>query len=511
MFNMKRKFAVLILLYLVVLCAPVAYGHFISGDQHVFNGLVFNPIDGNSYLAKMQLGYQGGWQFSLSYSPETGQGAYLFLYYIFLGHLSRIFHIPIVLMFHLARIAGALCLALSLALWVKKVIRNPKVQIAAMVLLLFGSGMGWLLLPFGIISTDMWVAEAYPFLSGMANPHFPLGGALLLWIIHLFMLPTTWRRNTLLFDLTLALSIVQPFAVVIAGIIIICVETWNWFTKRKIELVKTAITLIGGGTYLLYQFFSIQNNPILAQWNLQNITKAPAIYDFLLSFSPALILAGLVVWRNRKSGAFFAKNLPLLAWLAGGFILLYFPFDLQRRFLSGYFIPVVLLGSILLDQLKETKRGKFTAFLISIAGASLLTNLIVLAGFFTGLKNHDPHFFLTHDEAEAITWMDSNASEQIVVLSSPSLGNFIPARAGLKVVYGHPFESIQAEARQEVITQFYSGSLSGQDAKSWLQAMNVTYVVYGQRELETGSGPDLSILESSGKFGEVQVFTVNNE
>ena len=49
---MKRKFVILIVLYLALLCAPVIYGYIIAGNQQVFNGLAFNPIDGNSYLAK---------------------------------------------------------------------------------------------------------------------------------------------------------------------------------------------------------------------------------------------------------------------------------------------------------------------------------------------------------------------------------------------------------------------------------------------------------------------------
>ena len=50
--------------------------------SHVFGGFLLNPIDGHSYLAKMQLGYQGDWKFTLHYTAEKGEGAYLFLFYI---------------------------------------------------------------------------------------------------------------------------------------------------------------------------------------------------------------------------------------------------------------------------------------------------------------------------------------------------------------------------------------------------------------------------------------------
>ena len=61
-----------------------------GGDTHVFGGFLLNPLDGNSYLAKMQQGASGSWRFTLPFTPEPGEGAYLFLFYLALGHLCRL-------------------------------------------------------------------------------------------------------------------------------------------------------------------------------------------------------------------------------------------------------------------------------------------------------------------------------------------------------------------------------------------------------------------------------------
>jgi len=508
---MNKKFAFIIVAYLVVLCIPVVYGFVLSDDQQVFNGLVQNPIDGNSYLAKMQQGYRGEWRFSLAYTPEKSDGAFIFLFYILLGHFSRILHVPIIVMFHAARILGALFLAFTLIFWVKKLIRNSIIQITAITILLFGSGVGWLLLPFGLVATDMWVAEAYPFLSAMANPHFPLGIGLLLWTIHIYALPTTWKRCTLLFDLVLLLSLVLPFGVVLAGMIVGGSEIWSWFNDRKFDIVKLLLTMLGGSAYLLYQFFAIQNDPLLSQWNMQNVTRAPALYDFVLSFTPAIILAVLAIWKYRKDKTFFSRNFSLLMWVISGIVLLYFPFALQRRFLAGYFVPLVLLGGIFIDHLATEKPHKKAPVVFGLVTVSLLTNLLVFIGLMNGLRSSDSHYFLTRDEAAAIAWMDENAPSQSVVLSSPSLGNFIPARSDLKVVYGHPFETIQEASKQESITVFYSGGMDSEESRIWLKEMNVIFVVFGEREKEIGASLDNMSLQPVKQFGEIQVFQVTDE
>ncbi len=94
-------------------------------------------------------------------------------------------------------------------------------------LALFGSGMGWLASIFGIFSADFWVAEGYPFLSAYANPHFPLGLAIVLWFMappppdlpkHRINLSIQKLILSIIFGLMLA--IIMPFGVVIIGVVL---------------------------------------------------------------------------------------------------------------------------------------------------------------------------------------------------------------------------------------------------------------------------------------------------
>ena len=83
--NLTKSFVVVGL----AIVLPFVIAALVGGPQRVFVGFLFNPIDGATYLAKMYEGLMGQWRFTLPYTAEPGQGAYLFLFYLFLGHLAR--------------------------------------------------------------------------------------------------------------------------------------------------------------------------------------------------------------------------------------------------------------------------------------------------------------------------------------------------------------------------------------------------------------------------------------
>ncbi|HOA24869.1 MAG TPA: hypothetical protein PK607_03680, partial [Aggregatilineales bacterium] len=69
-----------------------------------------------------------------------------------------------------------------------------------------------------------------------------------------------------------------------------------------------------------------------------------------------------------------------------------------------------------------------------------------------------------------------------VVLASPELSMYLPAY-GLRVVYGHPMETIRAEERKQAVAAFYEGT----DC-TVVQDEPVQYVVVGPRERKLAQG-----------------------
>ena len=338
----RTPYYLFISIALILIGTPFLIASFSADSNSVFGGFLFNPIDGNSYLAKMHLGFEGEWKFHLPYTTEQGNGAYIFLYYLFLGHVARLTGGSLLLIFHIARLFGSLFLLIALAGFVEKIFaeKNASVRILSFVLAVFGSGFGWIAAIFGMFTSDFWVAEMYPFLSMYANPHFPLGLAIMILFLT-FELGNNQRVNPLLLlVLGILEAIVFQFGFVV-GISIAIIFRILSYKKSTQPLFRNLTWFgLGGGPVLLYQYSAIITDPVLSQWNAQNQTPAPPVWDLLVALSPAFLCLLFYLFKSFKA---ITREYPLLlAWVIGPAILAYLPFALQRRFLAGIFIPVAL-------------------------------------------------------------------------------------------------------------------------------------------------------------------------
>src|SRR5437868_3820885 len=99
----------------VVTAIPYLYAYGVQPSGRVFVGFFYLWDDATTYLAKMREGWEGAWAWQNRYTTESSPTAYLFLFWILLGHVAGITHLPLIAVFHLARIAGAF--ALMAAAW----------------------------------------------------------------------------------------------------------------------------------------------------------------------------------------------------------------------------------------------------------------------------------------------------------------------------------------------------------------------------------------------------------
>lgn len=502
---MQRDFsptflAAVLTIFLAAITIPYLAAWLMEGEQWIFSGILLNPLDGNTYLAKIMQGVQGSWKFRLPYTADAEATTFIFIFYLALGHLARLIDVSPVLIFHLARAAGSIFLFVVLVIFIRQVLPEQKRR-TALILVLFGSGLGWLGVPFGIVGSDFWVAEAYPFLSAFSNPHFPIGLSCLLII--LLLAHSQESSFSGIFVSAFLLAVILPFGLIVAGIVMTGSMLARWLSQRvfpaKLFLRLAAIGAAGIGP-AAYYLYAIQSDPQLRLWNQQNITPSPSVFDLFLSFSPALLTAVLALVSFQRGDS--DDLLPAVGlWLVIGAVLIYFPWSLQRRFLMGYFIPCGILAAW---GLYKFRWGKWVEF--GLISASLVTNLVLMLTIFFGIGTHAKEYYLSADEAAALTWITGNTDRNDVILASPDFSLFIPAQTGRRVIYGHPYETVQAERMKLLATSFYEGSLPDAELQNLL--MEVDYILLGSQEVALGGSPSLDSYRVVFKQGLVTIFAV---
>ncbi len=105
----------LIALLFVACALPSLIGYFSSDSDQRYSGVVFNPIDGYTYLAKMQIGRSGEWLFTLPFTAQAGAGRLLYPFYIVAGQVMNKIGLSLSVGFNLLRLIsyGLLILMLT--------------------------------------------------------------------------------------------------------------------------------------------------------------------------------------------------------------------------------------------------------------------------------------------------------------------------------------------------------------------------------------------------------------
>jgi hypothetical protein len=499
---------------------------------HVFGGILVNPMDGNSYFAKMREGWRGDWLFTLPYTAQPGPGVFIFTYYLFLGHLARWTGASIELVYHTARFFSGAFLLLTAYHFISRFFDSFRERLAAWLLFAFGSGLGWVAALFGGFTSDLWVAEAIPFLSVFTNSHFCLTSALMLWVFE-WTLPglaagsfqsrgsspsllrgegsrATWLlQMTLIALATLAVAQLQPLALLTIGLVLGALMFWHFFAdgfdtssprsglwlglRRRFStdaaILPSFIFGLCAVPWLIYDALLTRAQPMLAGWNAQNLTPSPPAWDVLISGGVPLLLAvlGGVIAARRRS----PLDLIPLVWLSLNIVALYAPFSLQRRLSLGIWMPIVLLAALGFREVIAPRLATRwqPLLLVLVILLSSLSNLLVYVAALGGIQKRDPAIFLNQNEVEAFDWLAKETLPGAVVLAAPKTGLFIPAHSDARVIYGHPFETVEAQAQKQAVEDFFTGRLS---PESFFALYPVDYIFYGPREKQLGTLPELN-------------------
>ena len=465
-----------------------------------FGSVLVNPIDGQSYFAKMRQGYDGAWLFRLPYTHRDEADAFLFTYHLGLGHIARITRLPLAAVYHAARIAGGSALLVVVYMLLSRVFDSTVDRRRAWWFAALTSGLGWM----GLGGTDLTIPESNTFYSVLANAHFALAMALMA-IIFVAVIKEATLAAALA---SIALAVVQPFAPIAvfaalgAFLLLKGMRAPKGAAARRFPTRQAGVVLAAGAIItplMAYFYFATQRDPILLGWSAQNLTPSPSPLHYLLGYGVMGVLAlpgARFAWRRGRD-----VDLMMVAWAVTSALLLYAPFALQRRFSLGLHIPVVLLGVMGLMYVWTPRLRERAARGLSIIvfAVSLPSTLLLLLATSTAalVQPPDARLFVTADEAASFQWLSENAPRESVVIAAPETGLFLPGWADVRVLYGHPFETLDAEKMKALVEQFFSGAA---DRAEVIRDYGVDFIFFGPRENRLGmAAPEWRAVFSAGE------------
>lgn len=507
-----------------------------AGDWQ-FMGILANPQDGATYLAKIGQGMRGEWLVHFMHTPEHHTGAAFFLLYSLLGHLARVIGVSNIVIFHVARVIATLFMFSALyylgaTIWVRQRPRR-----LFFILVSISSGLGWLVLVLfpGITSVpDLVVPEAYPLYAAYANPHFPLAIGLLAVIAGSFLEalaanprqdPALGNGGGTIFGLSFVLALVLPQAIVpFAGALIV-----YWLVQfvrlRRFpvnDLHWMSMLFLPTGLLAFYYAVLITSNPALRDWNLQITNPTASPWLMLAAYGVPLIVAIPGILRAIRK--FEQGDQLMLIWLVVNFAAVFVPFNHQRRFMLGLIIPVAFftvraIEDFWIDWIPARWRNLAAVLLVALVIPSNVLALgIPLFGLIDSQAGLEQKLLLEHDYWDAFRHLRSLGSSEEVVLAAPNPSLWIPAYAEKRVMYGHPYETLRADQRFARVRDWYSGE-DCQLPTDGRDGFHVRYVLFGPQEerfgAESGDASEcLAVVESAAvdveQFGEVTLYIVGN-
>jgi hypothetical protein len=289
----------------------------------------------------------------------------------------------------------------------------------------------------------------------------------------------------------------------------------RWLRVRQVtlrELRWLLVVTLPAIPMAVYYAGIILYNPAIAGWNSQNVTPAPSPLILALGFGVPLIMAlpGIVraVRRFEADGDQF-----MLIWLLVMLVAIYLPTNIQRRFAVGMIVPIMYFATRSLEDFwfqHVNRRWRYRLFVL-VVPIIVLTNVFVLFTPLLPLAANRPEqsmgLYLDRSYASAFEWLRNRTRLTDVVLTAPEIGIWLPSWATARVVYGHPFETLDAEVKEQQVLDWYDSG-SGGDCAQLLEDYRVKYVLFGPAERAIGDSTCIDVLTPVVQIGSVTIYAV---
>lgn len=522
---------------LIVTTLPYAYGYLSAPPDKQFMGIMLDIPDHGQYLSWWR-SFQSSFLVPNKLTPEPNRAIFFNLLWWILAQVSRLTGLGYAPVYQAFRwIAG------GLAIWAfyrftALFIPEVKHRRTALLLFVFSSGLGWIwvvskytLTPgVALNPLDIYIAEGNTFLCILAYPHFAIALAFILLIFELIF--RGWREHRLRHMVTagilaFVLGWMHAYDLWIIYGVLGAFALGMWIKHRAFPW-----NLFWGGLIIfliswwgaLYSFLLTSADPlwkeVLKQFaNAGVYTPNPP--HLVIFFGFPLILAVItwvgLGWRRQWSD----ETLFILVWFLMGGLLIYIPTDYQVHMLNSLQAPMLILSLIGLVEFVIPAMARwlhrpapsitswvFSLFILLIVPA----NIYLWTWRFIDLARHSYPFYLYKQEVSAMDWLRENSPPEAVVMSSLTIGQYLPAVSGNTAFLAHWAQTVDFYTKSDLVHQFYTGSLDDPQRKKVLDEYRVQYVFDGPAERASGNVDlrQLSFLKVVYQSPEVTLFKVQN-
>lgn len=506
----------------IITTLPYLIGVANASPGGAFTGSVLKQtrLDYNSHLTKMQLGARGEWGDRTLFTAEQHTGVFTRPFYIALGHLARWTGVSLVVMYQLARAAATLAMILMIWLFVAHYFEDNRTRWMALLLATLAGGLGWLLYLVApaqaadIAPVEFWMPEVFVLTGALVFPHFAAAVALLLGFflfIARWLQTPNWRAVGWACALIIPISWLQPFLPLLTGLVVFVVVLWRLW-QRQITYSQMFMMVPLAAAHLIgpiYHLLALQNDPIWQNVVEQNIAQSPAPVYYLLAYGWLLVPA---IWGMRDK-----RSAVPLVWFLITAVLVYIPFQSQRRLVLGVQIPLAVLAAAGLEDLyrRWIERGGTLArwrffFAIALLISTITHLLIFIPGMLALTPSERPELFFSADEAAALEFLNTLPAET-VMLSAFTPASNIAAHTGRRVYVGHWIETPHYKAKRIRTSQFFDpGEMDDETRRTFLQDADIEYVWYDAyaRALGAWSPGEATFLAPAFESETVTVYKV---
>ena len=469
----------------IVTAIPYAYAYAVQSPGHVFLGFFYLGDDANTYLAKMRQGWEGAWAWQNRYTTESSPTAYLFMFWIVLGHIAALTSLPLIVVFHLARVAAAFALMGAVWLFVRHFIEDRSARRFALLFCAIGLGMGYVIQALGhpVIfgnqtdTLDWRMPELSAFYSVLALPHFAWSGVFAALGVVLTL--TAIQRGSPTLGVLAGLawlgqaSIHPQMPILMGGATALALLLRP---ARPRGWVAGALAFAIPAPYILYSYLAFVGNPEVQRWTFHSKNALPPeSISLFFAIAPQLLLAliGLPGALRRRS----REDLFLVGWLVLLAVILYLPNpagDLRRRFLDGLYLPLVVLGARglyedILPRLRSLRARRLIPFSY-VSFAAVGSAFLVLAPLAVAAS---PQYSMPTAEYQGLSWLGGQPAGR--VLAMPGVGLYIPAYSSDTVYVGHYDETFDYVNKTQTALKVLTGQ---EDIEQFIQANQIRYVVW---------------------------------